>query len=317
VALGNRARAAEHRGMSELDSEKIKRLDGSLLLVFVELVRHRRTTTAAKRLGLSQSAISHALARLRDLFGDRLFIRRPNGLEPTQRALELAPQIEQLLRLANETLNGGSDFDPSTSRRHFRIGAPDYVCTLLSAPLLQRFEQEAADARFSFRLLVGHDAVEGLKRDEIDVALGRFPNELPEYAVEPLFDETYCMIARRDHSRLRGAIDMQAYLALGHVLVSMASDFVGMNDRVMRKLKVERRVVASVPRFLIALSVVAETDAVATVPRRLAQRYAEQLGLQVLPLPFELDSFSIAAVTRKPADPAIEWLTSHLRASSR
>ena len=303
--------------MSELDNEKIKRLDGSLLLVFLELVRHQRTTTVAKRLGLSQSAVSHALARLRDLFGDRLFIRRPNGLEPTQRALELLPRVEQLLQLANDTLQGGQPFEPATSRRHFRIGAPDYVCTVLAAPLLQRFEREADQARFSFRLLVGRDAIDGLRRDEIDLAIGRFPAELQDYAVEPLFDEAYCVIARRGHPRLSGAIDLPTYAALGHVLVSISGDFVGLNDRVMRALRVERRMVASVPRFLIALSVVAETDAVATVPRRLALRHAEQLGLQVLSLPFELESFSIAAVAREPSDPAIEWLTAHLRDCSR
>jgi DNA-binding transcriptional LysR family regulator len=298
-----------------LDSSKIARLDGSLLLVFLELVRHRRTTLAAKRLGLSQSAISHALARLRDLFGDRLFIRRPNGLEPTQRALELAPQIEALLQLANKTLSSGERFDPATSRRHFRIGAPDYVCTLLAAPLLQSFERDAPDARFSFRLLVGDEALASLKRDEIDLALGRFPRAADDHAVEPLFDEAYCVIARSEHPRLQGSIDMPAYLELGHVLMSMSSDLVSLNEPELRRLKIARRVVTSVPRFLIALSVVAETDAIATVPRRLATRYARQLGLQVLDMPFELEPFAISVVARNATDPAIEWLIGRLRAS--
>jgi DNA-binding transcriptional LysR family regulator len=298
--------------MSELDESKIKRLDGSLLLVFQQLLRHRRTTIAARRLGLSQSAVSHALARLRDLFGDPLFIRRQSGLEPTRHALELAPRIEELVRLAHDTLSAGAHFDPATTHRHFRLGAPDYVCTLMSAPLLSAFERRAPHARFSFRLVVGAEALDALKRDEIDVAVGRFGRSVPEEA-EALFEESYCVIARTGHPRVQGAIDVTVYSELGHVLVSLSGELAGLTDPALRRLEIERRVVASVPRFLIALSVVAETDAIATVPRRLAVRCAGQLGLQVLPLPFALEPFPIAAVTRKPADPAIEWLMQQLR----
>jgi DNA-binding transcriptional LysR family regulator len=305
-------RLAESDSMSEVDDSKIKRLDGSLLLVFLQLLRHRRTTIAARRLGLSQSAVSHALSRLRDLFGDPLFIRRPNGLEPTRHALELAPKIEELVRLAQDTLTAGTHFDAATTRRHFRLGAPDYVCTLMSAPLLSAFERRAPHARFSFRLVVGTEALDALKRDEIDIAVGRFARAVEEEA-ESLFEESYCAIARKDHPRLRGAIDVAAYSELGHVLVSLSGELAGLTDPALRRLKVERRVVASVPRFLIALSVVAETDAIATVPRRLAARHAGSLGLQVLDLPFALPPFPVVAVTRKPADPAIEWLMQQLR----
>jgi DNA-binding transcriptional LysR family regulator len=301
--------------VSDIDHSKIKRLDGSLLLVLVELVRHRRTTIVAKRLGLSQSAISHALGRLRDLFGDPLFVRRPNGLEPTRHALELAPKLEELLRMAHDAMAMGERFDPATTRRHFRLGAPDYVCTLMSAPLLTGFEKQAPNAQFSFRLLLGKEALECLKRDEIDVAIGRFRERSHSHRIERLFDEEYCVVARRAHADLDGVIDLPTYLGLGHVLTSVSGDLVGLTDPVLRKLGIERRVVASVPRFVIALSVVAETDAIATVPKRLALRYCEALGLQVLPVPFPLESFSIDAVARKPSDPAIEWLMGHLHAA--
>src|SRR6476659_6042858 len=111
--------------MSDISDDKIKRLDGSLLLVFLELVRHGRTTVVAERLGLTQSAISHALARLRDLFSDPLFVRRANGLAPTQHALELAPKLEEILRLTRDSLGLAERFDPATSARHFRLGAAD------------------------------------------------------------------------------------------------------------------------------------------------------------------------------------------------
>jgi len=301
--------------MSDIDSAKIKRLDGSLLLVFLELVRHGRTTVVAKRLGLSQSAISHALARLRDLFSDPLFIRRADGLQPTRYALELAPRVEEILRLAQDAIGMAERFDPATTRRHFRLGAADYVCTLTAAGLLRRFEQHAPQARFSFQLVLGREAIDALKRDEIDVAVGRFPWRLQSYHVETLFDEEYCVIAREAHPRAHDPLDLPTYLELGHVLTSVSGELVSLTDPAMRKLGITRRIVASVPRFLIALSVVAQTDAIATVPRRLALRHAAAFGLRVLPTPFPLDSFTVVAVSRKRTDPAIDWLVEQLRAA--
>src|SRR5689334_5932332 len=98
--------------MQDIDFNNIRRMDGSLLLVFHELLREKRATTVAERLGLSQSAISHALARLREIFGDPLFVRKPHGLAPTRRALELGPQVEALLQLADTTLARERKFEP-------------------------------------------------------------------------------------------------------------------------------------------------------------------------------------------------------------
>src|ERR1700681_3506923 len=103
--------------MSNIDTVNIRRLDGGLLLVFRGLLRRRQTTAVARELGLSQSAVSHALTRLRDLFGDPLFIRRSHGLEPTQRALELGPRIEALINAIGEAVSAETGFDPARSRR--------------------------------------------------------------------------------------------------------------------------------------------------------------------------------------------------------
>lgn len=101
--------------MSDFDINQVRRLDGGLLLVFRECLRRRKAQEAAQVLGLSPSAVSHALTRLRDLFGDPLFVRKPHGLVPTRRALELEPQVEALLQLAGAALGGREAFDPSTS----------------------------------------------------------------------------------------------------------------------------------------------------------------------------------------------------------
>src|SRR5260370_26623015 len=103
--------------MNDIDTSDIRKLDGNLLLVFRELARTRRTTEAARRLGVTQSTVSHALARLRDLFADPLFVRRPHGLEPTPRALELAPRIDSLIDMAGAALTPEGGFEPAHTRR--------------------------------------------------------------------------------------------------------------------------------------------------------------------------------------------------------
>src|SRR5476649_314123 len=105
--------------MNDIDANNIRRLDGGLLLVFRGLLRRRRTTVVAQELGLSQSAVSHALTRLRDVFADPLFIRRSHGLEPTRRALELGPRIDSLLDRIGETFRKASTFEPARSERTF------------------------------------------------------------------------------------------------------------------------------------------------------------------------------------------------------
>ena len=107
--------------ISQIDLAHLRRLDFSLLLLFRELVRHRRTTAVAERIGLSQSAVSHSLARLREIFDDPLFLRKSDGLQPTQRALELLPRVEALIKLACETVSAFDRFEPDQSDRLFRL----------------------------------------------------------------------------------------------------------------------------------------------------------------------------------------------------
>jgi DNA-binding transcriptional LysR family regulator len=304
--------------MSDINISKIKRLDGSLLLVFRELLRQRRTTVVAERLGLTQSAISHALARLREIFEDQLFVRRPNGLEPTQRALELAPRIDELLRLTDAALDTGQDFDPATTRRNFRIAAGDFMCALIAAPLLRIFESEAPYATFSFRFALGQAALDALHRDEIDTAIGRLSPRSTEFRIDKLYEEEYCIVARKGHPRIDGSIDLTTFLDLGHVIISMSGSMEQLGDNVLKRQGIVRRVVAAVPKFLIACTLVGQTDAIATMQRRLAMRYAHAMNLQVLNPPYASEPFQIDAARRVQSsnDPAIEWLIEKIRASA-
>src|ERR1051325_11109569 len=135
--------------MSDIDPNKTRRLDGGPLLVFRELLRTGRASIVAERLGLSQPAISHSLTRLRELFDDPLFVRRPHGLEPTGRALELGPRIEALVSLADQAMKPDGGFDPATSERLFRFAAPEFVTALMGAELINQLRVAAPGVAFA------------------------------------------------------------------------------------------------------------------------------------------------------------------------
>ena len=297
--------------MADFDFNKIRRLDGTLLLVFRELLRRRRATEVAARLGLSASAVSHALGRLRDLFEDPLFIRRPHGLEPTRRALELGPRIEALIEMADQALAPEARFDPARSGRRFNISAPEFVTDLIGGELIVALRREAPGVSFVVRHHAQAAALDALRRGEIDLALGRFSTLSPGVVAEPLFSDNYCVVARKDHPNLDGTIDVGAYATTGHILAHAPSE-VGPPSGYSSDLET---LVAAVPGWMTALSLVAVTDALATCSERLARRHAERLGLQILKPDFEMWSFDIQAVRREGADPGAEWFLDLVRAA--
>jgi DNA-binding transcriptional LysR family regulator len=301
--------------MMDINDTKLRQLDFSLLLIFQEVYRSRRSTAAAKRLGLSQPAVSHALGRLREMLDDRLFVRQPSGLQPTPRAVELAPRVDAILNLAGEALNGPSWFDPLASRRLFRVSVNDFVGTLLTQPLISLFARAAPSAGLALSFAGGPAlAFKKLRENELDLAIGRFPEVPDDCRTARLFEETYQVVARPDHPQLSRGLELHTYLALGHVIVSFAGDLVGTIDASLARMGASRRVVASSPMFLTGFATAAKSDLLVTAPRRLVQRYAANFGLKVFELPFVADTFSMDIVRSQYAisDPAIIWLAENI-----
>jgi DNA-binding transcriptional LysR family regulator len=299
--------------MPDIDAAKIKQLDGSLLLVLRELLRQRRVTLAAQRLGLSQSAVSHALARLRELFDDPLFVRKAYGLEPTRHALDLAPRIDALLYAMQDAMGLPARFDPAETVRCFRIGAPDYMTGLFAPSLLTTFMARAPRARLAFSQRLGPDAQRALLRDELDLAVGRFGEAEDDVVLTPLFEDRYCVIARRDHPKLRRTLKAERLAELSQVQVSVSADFRVPEFMPLKAAAALPRVVAAVPRFSIAMSVVASSDAVAIVPEGLARSHARQLGLRVHEMPFRVEPIAVFAARRAHADAGTMFLLEQLQ----
>ncbi len=301
--------------MSDIDLDDIRRLDGGLLLVFRELLRRRRATAAAKALGLSQSAISHALGRLRDLFGDPLFVRRPHGLEPTARALALGPRIEELIDLAGAALKREGAFDPTTSTRRFMLAAPEFVTAQIGASLLNTLRTEAPGVSFIALNMSQEAALQALMQGRIDLALGRFAGARPGFDIEVLLEDRYCVVARRGHPTFKTRISERAYEQAGHVFSFSPGEGGDAEDEGASVGIVTRAVVA---RWLTALVLVSASDAIATVPRKLAESQAGVLGLTILRAPFVGDSVTISAVRRSGiVDDGADWFLGLVRDALR
>lgn len=304
--------------MNDIDVTKLRRLDFSLLLIFQEVYRSRRSTAAAERLGLSQPAVSHAVGRLRDLFDDPLFLRKPAGLQPTPRATELAPKVDSLLAQAAEIVDGPREFDAESARRHFKVSANDFAGTLIMVPLLSALADEAPRARLSLSFAGGPaQAFRKLREGDLDIAIGRFPSVPEDCHVQRLFEETYQVVARSRHPGLRSGLTLDAYLSLDHLIVSFAGDLVGTIDEILARGGRSRHVVASSPMFLGAFAAAAASDLIVTAPQRLARRFARAFGLRVFELPFAAEPFLIDMVRSRPSvgDPGVDWLAEKIRRS--
>lgn len=296
--------------MSDIDDVQLRSLDMTLLLVFEETMASGKLSSAARRLGLTQSAVSHAMGRLRDIFDDPLFQRVPHGVKPTPRALALRAPLAEALRLVSTALHPPR-FDPAADARVFRIGASDHLASIVG-PLLP--SAAAPLARFAFVNRIRHDAVAGLQAGELDLALGYLFPRAPACDTRFLYQETYTVVGRREHPAFRSGLDLDGYTRCGHVLASPDGSLEGVVDRALAKLGRLRSVRLVVPYFLVALGAAARTDLLATVPTRMARDHAAWFELQTAPPPLEIRPFqvNIAWARRAERDPAVVWLRQHI-----
>ena len=185
------------------------------------------------------------------------------------------------------------------------------------APLIADLTDQAPAARLSFRFAIGAVGFKGLRDNERDVVIGRF-DSLPDGLFgKILFEDDYSVIARADHPDLRSGLDLERYLALGHILVSFSGDLTGTVDQCLRKLNLTRRIVAGSPMFLNAFAAVAGSDLIATTPTRLARRFAPAFGLSMYAPPLTLDPVVVELVRTKVSlgDPAVDWLADRIAAA--
>jgi len=285
-------------------------VDLNLLTVLNMLLAERHVTRAARRLGLTQPAVSHALGRLRQQFADPLLVRVPGGMRPTPRALELAPAIEDILQRIAATLGSGGAFTPASTTRQFSLGMSDYAAFLLAPGLLTRLRTEAPGSSLVIRHASRALAAGMLESGEVELAVGYFPNPPGGLPAEDILRDRLVVAMRADHPMLRRRFGLPAFLAAAHVNVSLRGEAGGSVDQALEQAGHKRRIVATLGHFLVLPEVLAATDLVATEPGRVIRHFAGALPLATRKPPFAAPDFVLTQMwhRRHGDDPAHGWL---------
>jgi len=288
----------------------IAALDLNLLVVLEALLVEKNVTRAARRIGLSQPATSHALGRLRELFADPLFLRTPRGIRPTARAEELLPLVSDALVAVRRTFESPSQFVPEASDRTFNVLMADQGSFLILPGLLDALGREAPRASIAVRPLALRDVEPPLADGTLDLAIGPFTDGRPSLHRQALIHERFVCVARKGSPAARGKLDLERYCRLSHVLVTPSGQPGSFVDTRLAELGRRRHVALYVPQFLVAPHVVAHTDLVWTAPERIARAYATTLPLTIRAVPLALDGFLVSQVwhERMARDPAHQWL---------
>ncbi|MDB4931794.1 MAG: LysR family transcriptional regulator [Myxococcaceae bacterium] len=302
--------------MIDIRAMNLAAVDLNLLVTLEALLAERSVTRAARRLGLSQPALSHALQRLRDLFGDPLFLRAPGGLLPTDRALELSAPLAAALDAVRLALSGPAAFDPATARRTFAVATADHGSFVLLPELWATLNAEAPGVDVSVRVDTVDQGRRELLDGELDLLIGPYQREVAGYYRQRLLHERFVCVLRKGHPAARGGLTLDKWLALPHLLVAPRGKPGSAVDTALAAVGRARRVGLMVPQFLVAPHVVAGSDLVWTAPERMARAYAKLLPLVLRPVPIALEGFTVwqSWHERRHRDPGHAWLRARVHA---
>lgn len=307
----------------------LSRVDLNLLVLFEIVLEERHVGQAAERLNLSPSAVSHGLGRLRRLLNDPLFLRTPKGVVPTERAMELAEPIAELLARARNIISTAEPFDPVKSTRRFTIGAPDGVSAVFLSPLLTELRRVGPGIDISVRQILPPRAIRtfedvwepvlgDLEAREMDIAVVPAEEVPARFEAQTLYEEEFVIAMRAGHP-FGNEPTLDAFCQIQHLVVSLGGDAHGFVDDTLLEFGRSRRVALTVPNFMFALAVIAETDLVAALPKAFVAMYAPRFGVVSAEPPLPLIRSRIRAIASKAAlmDTGIAWLFDRLHDATR
>jgi DNA-binding transcriptional LysR family regulator len=298
------------------DTDPLRGLDLNLLRVLQVLMEERNVSRAGRRLGLSQSATSGALARLRRALSDPLLIASPQGMVPTPRAERLAPAVRAGLAVLSAAIDDRPVFEPTRSERLFAIIATDHAQVLVLPPLVAAISRVAPGVRLRVTSYVGHEPPPGLLAGDAELALGSFARAGAPFRRRALLRDPFVSVVDARHTHIPTAPSMKRFAALSHIALSGPSHSRPMFDQLLAREGVERRVVVSVPNLLAAALLLPHGEFVFTLPRGLVPLLERLAPVRVLRPPLHIEPLSLAALWPEPlqTDPAHRWLRDRLDA---
>lgn len=319
-----------------LNQIDLSRIDLNLLVLFETVMEEQHVGRSAERLNLSASAVSHGLGRLRRMLGDPLFLKTPKGVVPTERATELSAAISEILTRVRGVVASVAPFDPARSKRRFVVGAPDGVSAVFLPWLLEKVRKSAPGIDIGIRQvlpvpgqssaqLAWKEALSDLESRAMDIAVIPLDDVPARFQKSLLFEEEFVVAARAGHP-FSSRRSLRSFCEMQHLLVSLTGDSQGFVDLELAKQGLSRRVALTVPNFIFALGVLAESDLISMLPKNLVEVYGPRFGVTAVRAPMVLPRFSLNIVVPKAAlmDDGLAWLVgllgqfdakSHRRAS--
>jgi DNA-binding transcriptional LysR family regulator len=311
--------------LNEID---LSRIDLNLLVLFEVVITERHVGRAALRLNLSPSAVSHGLGRLRRLLDDPLFLRTPKGVVPSARAAELAEPIADILARVKRVISSAEPFAAATSTRRFTIGAPDGISATFLPPLLASLRAPAPGIDIGVRELLPDTAIRSAERfwapalteleaRTMDIAVLPLEEVPARFVARQLYEDDFVIVMRAGHP-FAAKPTLARFCEMQHLLVSLTADAFAFVDEILERQGLARRIALTVPNFMMALTIIAETDLIAALPRRLASRHAQRFGVTSVEAPLALPRFRISAVAPSVAlmDAGVAWLLDMLSSAT-
>ncbi|WP_342147977.1 LysR family transcriptional regulator [Methylorubrum sp. SB2] len=293
-----------------IDHVHLARLDLNLLVALDALLTERSVTRAAVRIGLSQSAMSHALARLRTTFADELLTRGPDGMRPTPRALALIEPMRAALAQIQQITAAPAAFDPATADITFTLGIPDSTEVLLMPSLIAHLQAQAPGVKLLLHTVDRHRILDDLDSGRVDVGIGVFEQGQTHHKRRILNKESYLCLFNADLVGLEPPISLDDYLRFPHLLTSLVESAHGVVDDALARIGRSRVIALTSPRFAVMPFVVRQAPVIATMHSRLARFFADSMGLTVSPAPVDLPDVSISMIWHASNDdvPSQRWL---------
>lgn len=291
---------------------ELKDIDLNLLVIFNQLLTERKVSKVAENLGLGQPAVSNALARLRKLFGDELFLRTSSGMQPTPFADQLAESIGYALGMIHGAINAKNSFDPASSKRSFTVGMTDIGEIYFLPLLMEKIQKVAPGVSISTVRNTTVNLKDAMEAGHVDLAIGLLPQLKAGFFQQRLFSQQYVCVFRKNHPLDKRKISPADFFAADHVVIASAGTGHGKVDEILDSGSQKRRIRLTVPHFVAIGHILQSTDMAATVPERLAEKMATPFNLRYVNHPVKLPQIAINLFwhAKYHKDPANQWLRS-------
>jgi LysR family transcriptional activator of mexEF-oprN operon len=296
--------------MGIISAVDLRKIDLNLLVVFHTLIEERHVTRAAAKLHVTQGAVSAALARLRTLFGDELFVRSREGMAPTAKALAMAPKVGQALAAIASLVFESEEFDPTTASRTFHLAMSDDLEAVLVPRILQEVGDNGWNVSFSFHQTNSTLWQEALDDAKTDLVLCATPSHVPAaYQQSVLFASSYSCLYDGSRPEFSTPLTLAEYVGSNHLRVSYNAQR-GFVDGLLESQGLMRKAVASISHFAGVINALRAADVIATIPSYAAYAYADSAGLTTCEPPIPVPRFTISLIWKvhQENDPERAWL---------